>query len=181
MKVAFIVCGTVAASHFPLHASWIQHNHPGVVQSVVLTKSAQRFVSAQTLKSILQCPVLEDDWDSFLDSGTNHVKFGEENDVLVVYPASVDYVRRLSGLDFASPTTAALACGTARVVVFPSLPPGIKEHPESQRQRKKLSQFPRFSLYDPVEGQSLSSTRSAFTPPAIWDVWDAIVSTKEDR
>jgi phosphopantothenoylcysteine synthetase/decarboxylase len=176
MKVAFVLCGTLSASHFPLHASWIRHNYPNVIRTVVLTKSALRFVTTQSIRSILECVVLEDDWDSFLKAGTNHVKFGEDHDVIIVYPGSVDYIRRLSELDFSTPTTAAIASGTAQIIVCPSLPPGISEHPESQRHREKLIEFPRMSVINPVEGQSLSSVRPAFVPPPIWEIWDQVFS-----
>ncbi|WP_136089663.1 flavoprotein [Auritidibacter ignavus] len=171
MKITLVVTGAVAAAHFPLHLSWIRRNASEDLERIVLTRSAQRFLTRTSVTAIGDLPVLADEWEDFETVGLNHVAVGEVSDAILVYPASANYVMRLSLLAMDSPSVAAIATGTSSVVICPALPPRIGFHPLYQQAESSLRSLPRYSIVQPIPGESLASSEPGHVPPPIWDVW----------
>lgn len=171
MKVTLVVTGAVAAAHLPLHLSWIRRNASEDLERIVLTRSARRFVTRTSVRAISSVPVLTDEWADFEAFGLNHVSVGETADAILVYPASANYVMRLSQLAMDSPSVAAIASGRSAVAICPALPPRIGAHPLYQEAESRLRTVPRYTMVEPVAGESLASSDPGHVPPAIWDVW----------
>jgi phosphopantothenoylcysteine decarboxylase/phosphopantothenate--cysteine ligase len=171
MNVTLVVTGAIASAHLAPDLSWIRRSAPGQLERVVLTRSAQRFVTPAAASAIAGVPVIADEWADFERAGLHHVELGESAEVILVHPASAGYVVRLSQLAMESPSAATIACGSAPVVICPALPPRIAPHPLYRLALARLRQVPRYLMVDPVAGQSLVSAEAGRVPPPIWEVW----------
>ncbi len=174
MRVTLIVTGAVSAAHLPMYASWLRRNRGDQLQQILLTPTAETFVAPLALKSISNVPVVTDSWQSFQRAGLHHVELGEANDVLLVYPATVNYLVRVAQLSFDSPSTAAIASGTSLTVLCPALPPRIADHPLYQDAEATISKVARYRIIPPVVGESLASATPGHVPPPLWDVWPQV-------
>lgn len=62
---------------------------------VVMTEAAQRFVTPLTFQALSGRPVLTSLWDSASGSGMDHIHLSREADLILVAPASADFLARL--------------------------------------------------------------------------------------
>ncbi len=67
----------------------------GALVHVVMTPSAQRFVSSLTFEALTRNAVLTEDTESW-SSDLNHIELGKKCDVFVVAPASANTINKLS-------------------------------------------------------------------------------------
>jgi len=63
---------------------------------VVMTEAAQRFVMPLTFQALSGRPVLTSLWDSASGSGMDHIHLSREADLILVAPASADFLARLA-------------------------------------------------------------------------------------
>lgn len=63
---------------------------------VVMTEAAQRFVTPLTFQALSGRPVLTSLWDSASGSGMDHIHLSREADLILVAPASADFLARLA-------------------------------------------------------------------------------------
>jgi phosphopantothenoylcysteine decarboxylase / phosphopantothenate---cysteine ligase len=63
---------------------------------VVMTEAAQRFVTPLTFQALSGRPVLNSLWDSASGSGMDHIHLSREADLILVAPASADFLARLA-------------------------------------------------------------------------------------
>lgn len=181
MKVTLVVSGAAVAAHLPLHLSWIRRNTTDELERVLLTRNAQRFVTQNSVATFSDVEVIPDEWGKFENAGLNHISVGEQADVILVYPASTNYVMRLSNLAMESPSVAAIASGQCKVNICPALPPRIATHPLYQEAVSRLKQLPRYSIVEPVKAESLASAQPGYVPPPIWEVWPLLIQEGESE
>ncbi|NEW59724.1 bifunctional phosphopantothenoylcysteine decarboxylase/phosphopantothenate--cysteine ligase CoaBC [Sulfurovum sp. bin170] len=67
----------------------------GAEVRVVMTPSAERFVSALTFEALTRNPVLTESSESW-SSRVNHIEFGKDSDVFVIAPATANSINKLS-------------------------------------------------------------------------------------
>ncbi|WP_255494576.1 flavoprotein [Sulfurovum sp. bin170] len=67
----------------------------GAEVRVVMTPSAERFVSALTFEALTRNSVLTESSESW-SSRLNHIEFGKDSDVFVIAPATANSVNKLS-------------------------------------------------------------------------------------
>ncbi len=67
----------------------------GAQVHVVMTPSAQRFVSALTFEALTRSPVLTEETESW-SSDLNHIEIGKKCDVFIVAPCSANTINKLS-------------------------------------------------------------------------------------
>jgi len=63
---------------------------------VVMTEAAQRFVTPLTFQALSGRPVLTSLWDTASSSGMDHIHLSREADLILVAPASADFLARLA-------------------------------------------------------------------------------------
>jgi len=63
---------------------------------VVMTEAAQRFVTPLTFQALSGRPVLTSLWDSASGSGMDHIHLSREADLILIAPASADFLARLA-------------------------------------------------------------------------------------
>lgn len=171
MRVTMVATGAVSAAHLPMYLSWLRRREAHGLERIVMTRSASQFVSPLSLRSIAGVPVIQDDWDSFSTADLHHVELGESTDVILVYPATVSYLMRVSLLAFDTPSVAAIATGACTTVLCPSLPPRIVAHPLYTAARHRIESVPQYRMVEPVVGESLASTAPGSVPPPLWELW----------
>lgn len=110
----------------------------GIVVQAVMTESAHRFVGASTLQALTGKPVLTGLWDAGMASGMAHIDLSRNVDVILVAPASADFIAKLAnGLadDLLSTLCLARDCP---MLIAPSMNRQMWENPATQRNLSTL-------------------------------------------
>ncbi len=63
---------------------------------VVMTAAAQRFITATTMQALSGQKVWTDLWDEGVPDGMGHIELSRDRDLIVVAPASADFLARLA-------------------------------------------------------------------------------------
>jgi len=63
---------------------------------VVMTDAARRFVTPETMQALSGKPVFADLWDRTVTSGMGHIELSRDRDLVVVAPASADFLAKLA-------------------------------------------------------------------------------------
>ncbi|MEU1277928.1 flavoprotein [Streptomyces sp. NPDC005805] len=169
-RLLVVVTGSAYAWSTPYWLDLLRLHHPRLDVKVVLTRSAERFVTRQSVASRVGGAVYQDDWPADA-AGARHVEWAEWADAIVVYPATLHFMARLAlGLSD-SPALLAAHCSGAPVAVAPALPPGGLESPVVRQHWAALAARPDVILAPPVPGRSLTTGRDdAWVPPPLPDV-----------
>lgn len=105
----------------------------GAAVQVVMTEAATRFVTPVTFQALSGKPVFCDQWDTRIANNMAHIDLSREADVLLVAPASADFLAKLAnGLadDLLSTLTLARDCP---LVVAPAMNRQMWENAATQR------------------------------------------------
>src|ERR1700739_1928591 len=70
-------------------------DHGAQVQAI-LTHGAQHFVTPTLLHAITRRPAYTELWDQRLDQGMGHITLSRDADVLLVAPATADFIAKLA-------------------------------------------------------------------------------------
>lgn len=127
---------------------------------VVMTRAAQEFIRPLTFAALTGRKVITDLFAGPEDSSIEHIAVAQENDLLVVAPATADLLAKFaSGLadDFLSTLYLAF---TGPVVLAPAMNTAMWEHAATQANVKTLEQRG-CSIIDPGEGQLACGTVGA--------------------
>jgi phosphopantothenoylcysteine decarboxylase/phosphopantothenate--cysteine ligase len=93
----------------------------GADVQVVMTESAQRFVTATTFQAVSARPVRTSLWDAAAEASMGHIELARWASQVVVAPASADFIARLAH-GFADDLLATLCLATAApIVLAPSM------------------------------------------------------------
>ena len=63
---------------------------------VVMTDAAERFITPLTLQALSGKPVMTQLWEGGNGSGMDHIELSRDRDLLVVAPASADFMAKLA-------------------------------------------------------------------------------------
>jgi phosphopantothenoylcysteine decarboxylase / phosphopantothenate---cysteine ligase len=69
----------------------------GAEVQVVMTKSAQRFVSPMSFQAVSGRPTRSDLWDGAAEAAMGHIELARWAQVVLIAPASADFIARLAG------------------------------------------------------------------------------------
>ncbi len=106
--------------------------------TVVMTESATQFVGTATFQALSGKPVYTDLWDKRPDNGMAHIDLTRNNDVMLIAPASADFLARLvHGRSDDLLTTTVLA-RTIPLIVAPAMNLQMWENPATQRNIAQL-------------------------------------------
>lgn len=142
MRVVLGVGGGIAAYKSALLARLLQDR--GAAVQVVMTAAAQQFIQPLTFAALTRRKVITGLWsadssgDETLASAVEHIAVAQDNDVLVVAPATADLLAQFAhGLASDFLTTAYLAF-TGPVVLAPAMNTAMWEHPATVENLRKL-------------------------------------------
>ena len=110
----------------------------GAHVDVIMTESATKFVSPITFRSITHRPVVTDMFDPESELGIHHVAVAERADIVVVAPATADFIAKAAnGLaDDALGTT--ILATTAPILIAPAMDGHMYENAATQENLKRL-------------------------------------------
>lgn len=141
------VTGGIAAYKAAEIVRWFKKEGAAVV--VIMTPAARRFISALTLETLSDNPVITSLWrpPRPLDLGARppvrrspveHVEIADAADLIVVAPATADFLARVS-LGLADDAlTATLLASQAPVIVAPAMNVQMWNHPATQEHVERL-------------------------------------------
>jgi phosphopantothenoylcysteine decarboxylase / phosphopantothenate---cysteine ligase len=135
-RVVLGVSGGIAAYKIADLASKLTQS--GALVDVIMTASAQKFVSPLTFSALTHRPVRTDLYESWLGDDTGHVGLAHNASILVVAPATAHTIARLAlGLsdDFLS---AVYLSTRAPVLIVPAMESGMYLHPATQQHLQTL-------------------------------------------
>jgi phosphopantothenoylcysteine decarboxylase/phosphopantothenate--cysteine ligase len=151
------ICGSVSALAAPHILYWLKSRLGVTEVRVILTAMARRFVTAESLRSVLGCEVIQD-WDD-LPSAENHVSVASWADVAVVLPATANMLGKLAhgiGDDVLSSVLLATDCPT---VIVPATSSTTWTRPAVQRNVAQL-RADGYAVIEPSDGISLAAGRT---------------------
>jgi phosphopantothenoylcysteine decarboxylase / phosphopantothenate---cysteine ligase len=155
----------------------------GFTVNVIMTRAAEEFVRPLTFSALTGRKVITNLFSAdTLSSAIEHIQVAQENDILVVAPATADLLAKFAhGLadDFLSTTYLAF---TGRVVLAPAMNTNMWNHPATQANLRILRERGH-SIIDPDDGALACGTvgpgRLA-EPEAIADAVASLTTTKRD-
>ncbi|WP_017575216.1 flavoprotein [Nocardiopsis kunsanensis] len=159
-RLLLVVTGSVAASFLPSWVNWVSHAHPDLACRIVLTASAQRFVTREALTLLTGRQVVEDRWPDEPGTTALHVELADWAEAVAVYPATLDYTARLARGHGDSPSMLALQCASAPIALAAALPPGGWDCAAMRGHRGVLDERANVALIPPVRGLSMSTGRA---------------------
>lgn len=153
LRMLLVVTGASSAAFVPYWLNWIAAERPHTRLRILVSDQATRFVTPASLRVPLVDEVLADTWDA-ADDRPLHVELTEWAEVIVVSPASQNYLASFA-MDAADrPSLLVLQLTHAPVIVAPSVAPGGPESGGFRRSWAELESRPGVRLLPPVPGVS---------------------------
>ncbi|MFD0355527.1 flavoprotein [Streptomyces sp. NPDC127110] len=167
-RLLVVATGAVHAAHLPTWAGWLRLAYPRLETRIVVTRSAERFVSRAALAALGGCEVLPDVWPEEATTTARHVELAQWADAAIVYPATMNFIARFATGMADTPAMLALQCTRAPIAVAPALPPGGQENVTLQHHLKSLGARPNVVVVPTTPGRSVTTGRDdAAVPPPL--------------
>ena len=158
-RLLMIASGALGVAFLPFWVNWIRASYPATELRLVLTRSAEHFVTRGALDPLLPTPSIPDRWPDDPASTALHVELAEWPDAVVVHPATFHFTARLALGLADSPALLALQCTSAPIAVAPALPPGgVQSHAHAQH-LAALHARPNLVVVPPVPAMSVTTGR----------------------
>ncbi|RVX38852.1 phosphopantothenoylcysteine decarboxylase/phosphopantothenate--cysteine ligase [Nonomuraea polychroma] len=155
-RLLLVATGSLAARNLPFALTLLRESRPGLSIRVVVTRSAERFVTRAALAP--EAEVMVDEWPQDA-AQARHVDWAEWAEVIVVYPMTLHFMGRLALGLADTPALLAAQCTRALVALAPALPPGGVESAAYQAHWSTLSARPNVVLVPPRPGISTATGR----------------------
>ena len=114
----------------------------GATVQVVMTDAAARFITPVTMQALSGRPVYGSQWDAREPNNMPHINLGREADVIVLAPASADFIARLvqgRADELLSLTCLARPLERVALLVAPAMNREMWAHPATQRNLRQLA------------------------------------------
>ncbi|HEV8320908.1 MAG TPA: bifunctional phosphopantothenoylcysteine decarboxylase/phosphopantothenate--cysteine ligase CoaBC [Myxococcota bacterium] len=135
----------------------------GAQVQVAMTRAAKEFVAPLTFQALSGRPVADALFDLGQDSEIGHIRLARDAELIVVAPASADFIGRVAaGLADDMPTAALLAIrADVPVLLAPAMNTAMWENPFVQRNVEALLASGRFHLVGPESGALATHSEGA--------------------
>ncbi len=117
----------------------------------VLTRSGARFVTPMTFTALCGEPARVDMWDDTF-AGEMHIAIASRADVVVVAPATADFLARIAHGRADDLLAALVLVAKGPVLVAPAMHPRMWAHPATQRNVRTIEHDGRVQMVGPVVG-----------------------------
>ena len=124
----------------------------GAEVQVVMTQAATRFVAPLTFEALTGRPVYTDLFDSAHEAAMGHIELARWADLVVVAPATADFIARLAGGRADDLLTTLCAATKAPVAVAPAMNQQMWANPATQESVKTLKRFQTL-IWGPAAGE----------------------------
>lgn len=119
---------------------------------VVMTRGAEAFVTPLTFQALSGEPVRTSLLDPEAEAGMGHIELAKWADLVVVAPASADFIARLAQ-GMADDLLTTVCCATeAPIAVAPAMNQAMWRNGRTQRNLRLLEQDPQIELWGPDQG-----------------------------
>lgn len=159
-RLLLVGSGSLGVSDLPFWIDWLRYAYPRMSQRVVLTRSAERFVTRAALAARAGCDVDVDVWPAEPTWPARHVEWADWAEAIVVYPATFHFVARLALGLADSPALLTAQCTTAVVGLAPALPPGGPTSAGYEMHRAALAKRPNVVVAPPRPAISVTTGRA---------------------
>lgn len=105
---------------------------------VVMSESACRFISPLTFEAITGHPVMTEFWNETQPGAISHIALADWAELLLVAPASADFIAKLTHGHADSPLLALALATKAPVLVAPAMNVNMYQHPQTQANLAQL-------------------------------------------
>lgn len=129
-RIVLGITGSIAAYKAAELARYFMKR--GCVVRVVISESAEKFISSLTFESITRQPVLRSFWEESAPGAIGHISLSDWADAVVVAPASADFIAKAAHGFADSPLLAVILATRAPVIVAPAMNVNMFEHPQTQ-------------------------------------------------
>jgi phosphopantothenoylcysteine decarboxylase/phosphopantothenate--cysteine ligase len=135
-EIIVAVCGGIACYKVAEVVSKLVQLGVGV--SVVMTRSAQQFVTPLTFQALSGRPVRTDTFNLLESSDPQHIKLAEQADLMLVAPATANMLAKVAN-GICDDLVSLMICASACPVVFaPSMNTRMWENPIARQNHAKL-------------------------------------------
>ncbi|MDO8716858.1 MAG: bifunctional phosphopantothenoylcysteine decarboxylase/phosphopantothenate--cysteine ligase CoaBC, partial [Dehalococcoidales bacterium] len=110
----------------------------GASVEVIMTESAQKFITPLTFRAITNQPVVTSMWEMSSGFSIEHVALAEAADIIVVAPATADIIARLANGIADDNLTCTVLATKAPVVIAPAMDTGMWRNPITQENVARL-------------------------------------------
>jgi len=168
-KVALVLTGSTMTQVMPFWLDWALAAAPNTDFRIIMRGSARRFTTRHSLEARMRSRIQMDSWGDEVIAA--HIELAEWADLLLAYPATLDFCSRLAHGITDSPSLLAMLSTYAPVCIAPSLPPGAMDNALVTGVLQSLRSPENFTVIDPVPGASESSDNAkAWVPPPFPEV-----------
>lgn len=165
------VTGSIAAFKV---AGWVSTLAKEEAQlSVVMTKSATKFVTPLTFSALSGNMTYLDMFDENDTDPMAHITLGREADLIVIAPATADTIAKLAAGQASDLLSTAVLASRAPVYVCPAMNSRMYSHPAVQHNLQKLIQLG-YTVIDPDEGLMACKEEGQGRLPE-WDQVDPVL------
>ncbi|MCF6458109.1 bifunctional phosphopantothenoylcysteine decarboxylase/phosphopantothenate--cysteine ligase CoaBC [Pseudoalteromonas sp. MMG024] len=124
----------------------------GAQVKVVMTDSAQQFITPLTMQAVSGNPVSTSLLDPAAEAAMGHIEFAKWADLILIAPASANTIAKMAhGMADDLLTTLVLAT-PAKVAIAPAMNQQMYAHPATQQNLHKLSEYG-VSIWGPASGE----------------------------
>jgi phosphopantothenoylcysteine decarboxylase / phosphopantothenate---cysteine ligase len=123
----------------------------GAEVQVVMTSAAQEFITPLTLQALSGHPVHTSLLDPTAEAGMGHIQLARWADVVLIAPASADFIARLSQGQASDLLTSICLATAARIVIAPSMNQGMWLNLSTQANVQTLKAR-NIKVFGPAEG-----------------------------
>ena len=164
-RLLYIATGGIQAMFMPSWLTWLRTTYPTTNIRYAITNSARRFVGTTAIASAggNGLPLI-DTWPEQPDHA-QHIELANWPDAILVHPATMHFLARLSLGLADTPILLALQCTTAPTVICPSLPPNAHTNPAYQRHITELTNRHNTTILPPITGTSLTTGQQGIGTP----------------
>ncbi|MFV8827096.1 bifunctional phosphopantothenoylcysteine decarboxylase/phosphopantothenate--cysteine ligase CoaBC [Alkalihalobacterium sp. APHAB7] len=148
-KILLCVTGGVAV--FKAAALTSKLSQAGATVKVMMTKSAEQFVSPLTFQTLSRQPVYNDTFDEKDPSGVAHIDLADWPDVILIAPATANMIGKLANGIADDMISTTLLATTAPVFVAPAMNVHMYAHPAVINNLQTLNGYG-YHFIEPNEG-----------------------------
>ena len=168
--ITICVTGSIAAYKAVALASFLKKKKAEV--HIILTKSAERFVSAITFKSLTGNPVITKMFDS--SSFIPHISIAQLSDLILVAPATANIIAKAANGIADDMVSTTLLSSKAPKIIVPAMNTAMYENQITQQNLKKLTDFG-FEIMEPDSGEMACGTSGKGRFPEINQIYGKII------
>ncbi|MBF6242233.1 MULTISPECIES: flavoprotein [Nocardia] len=162
MNYLLYVTGAASAALTPLNLLTFDAIRPGETMTVVLSRTAETFVTVRACSASGTRTVYRDRWD---DELALHLHLAAAADRIIVHPATLNFLGRLSSGITDTPMMLALQCTDAPVYLCPAIPPGAENSAAFGAARSFVAAHPQYHLVDTLPAYSAALRTEAGRAP----------------